>query len=86
PESETYNQIIAKLVERIPAKDVAPPIETEYEPYAKTTVIYSTVVSGTTIYETTISYVTSILRTPGFGLAAALIGSTGLYWYKKRKK
>ncbi|MHA1227608.1 MAG: substrate-binding domain-containing protein [Candidatus Hodarchaeales archaeon] len=86
PESETYNQIIAKLVERIPAKDVVPPIETEYEPYAKTTVIYSTVVSGTTIYETTISYVTSILRTPGFGLAAALIGSTGLYWYKKRKK
>ncbi|MHA1971713.1 MAG: substrate-binding domain-containing protein [Candidatus Hodarchaeales archaeon] len=32
--SETYGMVIAKLVERIPAKDVAPPIETDYEPYS----------------------------------------------------
>jgi branched-chain amino acid transport system substrate-binding protein len=35
--SETYNQLIAKLVERIPASEVAPPIETDYVPGEGTT-------------------------------------------------
>ncbi len=35
PSSETYNQIIAKHVETIPAMEVAPPIETTYVPQEK---------------------------------------------------
>ncbi len=91
PTSETYNLIIAKLNQTIPALDVAPPVTTNYEPYPEDfTVIYTTiittVISGTTIIQTTIIETVSILRTSGFGLALALASIPFLLYRKKRRK
>jgi branched-chain amino acid transport system substrate-binding protein len=91
PSSETYKQVIAKLNQTIPALACAPPVTTNYEPYPEDfTVIYttvmSTVISGTTIIETIIQTSVSILRTPGFGIVAVLIGVPTALYYRRRKK
>ena len=92
PTSETYNLIIAKLNQTIPALDCAPPITTDYVPYPEDfTVIYttviSTVISGTTFFDTIIQTSISILRTPGFGIIGlVLTAPVFLLYYKKRKK
>jgi branched-chain amino acid transport system substrate-binding protein len=87
PLSETYNLIIAKLNQSIPALEVAPPVATNYVPYPDiTTVVETTVIDGTTIYSTIETTLTSIVRTPGFGMVLAMIAVVPVVIYKKKKK
>jgi hypothetical protein len=93
PTSETYKLVIAELNQSIPALECAPPVTTNYEPYpenftviVKDTTLITTIISGTTIIQTSIIETISVLRTPGFGLALALAGIPFVLYRKKRRK